>query len=44
MSLVPIFGHFYSNKNMAIEIAQFLKPQDLARMVVLNKKCKEAYS
>lgn len=44
MSLVPIFGHFYQNKNMAIEIAQFLQPEHLVKMVRLNKKCKDAYS
>ena len=44
MSLVPIFGKFYSNKNLAIVLSEFLQPEIIIKMVRLNKKCQQAYS
>ena len=44
MSLVPIFGNFYSNKNLSVVLATFLEPKVIIKMVRLNKKCHAAYS
>ena len=44
MSLVPIFGQFYLNKNLAIEFSMFLPPEMIIRLVGLNKRCHFLYS
>ena len=44
MSLVSIFGRFYLNKNMGAVMAEFLDPQDIIKLVRVNKRCNEVYS
>lgn len=44
MSLVPILGKFYENKNLSVELSSFLDARTLIKMVRLNKKCNAAYS
>jgi hypothetical protein len=44
MSLVPILGKFYQNKNIGAVMAEFLSPEVIIKLVVLNKRCNEVYS
>ena len=43
VSLFKIFGQPISNKNIAMEIAQFLEPKEVFYMVKVSKKCNIAY-
>jgi hypothetical protein len=44
MSLVPIFGKFYQNKNIGAVMAEYLSPETIIKLVALNKRCNEVYS
>ena len=44
MSLVSVFGHFYSNKNLAVELSKFLELKFIVRLTRLSKKCQAVYS
>ena len=39
-----IFGKFYLNKNLAIELSRYLEPKDLLSMLSLSKKTNSVYS
>ena len=43
MSLVPILGHFYLNKNMAQEFSNYLQPDQILKMASLSRKCRDVY-
>ena len=44
MSLVPIFGYFFLNKNMGVVLAEYLPPEVIMKLVRLSKRCHEVYS
>ena len=39
-----IFGKFYYNKNLAIELSKFLTPESLSKLVKVSKKFRSVYS
>ena len=44
MSLVPILGKFFANKNIGAVMAEYLKPEEIVKLVMLSHRCKEVYS
>jgi len=39
-----IFGKFYLNRNLSIELSRYFAPEDLLKMLSLSKKTNEIYS
>jgi len=44
MSLVPIMGNFYLNKNLAVEFACYLDPTDIVHLAGMSRRSYELYS
>jgi hypothetical protein len=44
MSLVPILGKFFTNKNIGAVMAEYLPPESIIKLVQLSRKCHQVYS
>lgn len=44
MSLVPILGKFFTNKNIGAVMAEYLEPETIIKLVRLSRRCHQVYS